>query len=350
MIKNSKKTIIIILLLLLAVMGFLGLSGIPSNLFDGVLDIFDKSNTCGGVVNNKNLFAPKKIKSDNIVYFHTKFILEPRNEYERKYEESKYHPGEAKGYIFEIKTDKDEKVILLEDYYDPVSCETDKSIFLELQKIIEKYDLVKMNGISKYTQGLPPEFSPSYLEAIYDSGEKLYFCVDNDPYASWSRDMAHLLRSELANHGAIELPEQLRIKFKDKSDTKELIKGKTFYARLFKDYDYYEYYIYEKLGHDYKIKDFKDENFIIWLNYVTVSNFGEVVKKNDLAIPYTLNPNGNEEALKNLFYEFYNDLIMGEKIWKFTTDNDGKIIDAVFYKTYSSDDYSCDSQQQYEDR
>lgn len=189
---NSKKTMIIILILLLTVIWFLSLSGALS-------DLFGKSNSCGGTINNTNPFASKKIKSDKIVYFHTKFFLEPKDEYEEEHEK-------ARGYIFEVKTDKDGKILLSEDYYDPVSCETDEAIFSKLQKIIEEHDLVKMNGVSNYTQGLPPEFSPAFLEAVYDSGEKLDFCFDNNPYDDWSRDIMRLLMDELADCGVIELP------------------------------------------------------------------------------------------------------------------------------------------------
>lgn len=207
MIKIPKKTIIIILLVICVVIGLLSIWGMISDLFDGVFEILDSSNIPGGTVKNNNPFSAKKIKSDKLVYFYAKFYLETRYEDEQRYEESGGYPEEARGYIFEVKTEKDGKITIKEDYYEPISCETDESIFTELQKIIEDYDLVKINGIYTYTQGLPPEFSPSSLEAIYDSGEKLSLIVNNNPYADWSSDIAQVLMDELRDQGVLEMPE-----------------------------------------------------------------------------------------------------------------------------------------------
>ena len=145
----------------------------------------------GGKTVHTDFDAPKVIESRELLFFSAKFYLF-----------SEYDSRIGGSYWFEVKADESGKLLLTEKYsFRDLSCEVSAEIFEELQKIIEKYDLVKMNGIEEYTNGLVAEFQPSFLSADYVSGENLYFCTNNDPHAYWSRDVLNLFGKEFAKNG-----------------------------------------------------------------------------------------------------------------------------------------------------
>lgn len=145
---------------------------------------------CGGNIDNSNNSAPKKIRSKELTHFYNRFFLYARQSYEQD-----------SGYSFEAVKNEDGTVSIEEKQGEGVSCVTDGQILDDLQKIIEKYGLAKMNGTDKHTAGLPYEFQPSYFSAEYESGETLYFSINNDPESAYEREIRDLFANAFAAQG-----------------------------------------------------------------------------------------------------------------------------------------------------
>ncbi len=271
-------------------------------------------NSPGGVTDNTNHMAPKKITSNKLTSFSAKFFL---------YSESGSEAGAT--YLFEVKPDENGTLILSEQYTYNISCETNDMLLSEIQKIIVKHELVKLNGIDKYTNGLAPEYQPSFLSANYESCEYLYFCINNDPYADWAREIFNLLGNEFASHGNSCFPVSKAtgdILLKERPEEGDLIKGKTFYAQLPKN----------RYGGNCEEGDYAEGRFIIWVNQVMLSESGEITARDDIAVPYIVSDVGNDENLSMLSGGCDGDKPYGDDIWEISTDENGEIIDAVFYR------------------
>lgn len=145
---------------------------------------------CGGKVDHTNHAAPKNIKSKKITGFNARFYLDHNDSGDDNY---------SGFYHFTI-----EKGVLSEDRLN-ISEQINESVTEKLQAIIEKYDLVKKNGVDVHTSGLPPEFQPCYLSADYESGENLYFSENNDPRSPWAREIFELFRQFFIERGHSEL-------------------------------------------------------------------------------------------------------------------------------------------------
>lgn len=180
-----KKKVLIILGILLIVIGivFIGISAfgtkIPS---ENVLS--------GGKVDNTDLSAPKEINSKNVVGLNFSFYIEHNDPIDDDY---------TGFYNFVIKDG-----VLSEEHLN-ISEPIDSSVTAKVQELIEKYNLVKKNGVDKHTAGLPPEYQPYYFTANYDSGEKLYISENNNPYDECSRDFFDLFRQVFIDLGHEEL-------------------------------------------------------------------------------------------------------------------------------------------------
>ena len=147
----------------------------------------------GGTVNNTDNDAPKEIMSEGIVNFACDFFLY-----------GEYGCGTDSAYGISVQKDEDGRLILSEDRH-KISCETDEAFLSRVQEIIKQNNLISLNGIDSYTNGLPEEFQPCYFRAEYESGEKLYFCTDNDPQSNWGQEMFALARDEFDKNGITEL-------------------------------------------------------------------------------------------------------------------------------------------------
>lgn len=156
-------------------------------------DDYKEEQMKGGKVDN-SYEAPTTIESRNIESFETYFYLW-----------DEFDDTNTGGYSFVIKQNETGEYVLSENSHYNISEKVDKSILEKLQVIIEDNNLVRANGIDKYTQGLPEEFAPCMLSVIYDSGEKLYFSEDNNPQAKWARDMIELFKNEFISLGHEEL-------------------------------------------------------------------------------------------------------------------------------------------------
>ena len=70
------------------------------------------------------------------------------------------------------------------------------ALLSELQEVIERFGLVKRNGVDRVTSGLPPEYSPVSLKAEYASGERLYFRTNGSPRAGWPEALLEIFLRE----------------------------------------------------------------------------------------------------------------------------------------------------------
>ena len=133
--------------------------------------------------------APKNIQSSTITEFSTHFFVYDTED-----------DSLSGNYYFILKSNNG-KLTLKEDSKYGIEEEITPDVFDKIQRIIERNNLVKLNGTDKITHGLPVEYQPCYLNAVYDSGEKLYFSMNNDPLAPWARELEFTLREELAKRG-----------------------------------------------------------------------------------------------------------------------------------------------------
>ena len=144
---------------------------------------------CGGVVDNSDATAKKVINSDKPVSFSCNFFLYGSV------------TGESdSGYGISVKRDNEGRFLLTESKHN-VSCETDDAYLQGIQQIIIDNNLISINGLNRYTSGLPVMFQPCYFDAVYDSGERLRFSINNNPESEWGRAIYKLTRAEFEKHG-----------------------------------------------------------------------------------------------------------------------------------------------------
>lgn len=154
----------------------------------------DPSTETGGKV-DRSYDAPKIIDSKNIVSFKTLFF---------KFGiDGSYDSGRA--YRFEATRKEDGTPVLAEVGQLGIQCEAGDDFFDEIYKVLCDYSLFELNGQDCYTSGLPPEYQPTSLTAVFDSGEKLYFNVNGAPDDDWSDVLAELFAETFAAAGDTSL-------------------------------------------------------------------------------------------------------------------------------------------------
>ncbi len=139
----------------------------------------------GGVRDYSNPLASKIVRSREIVALETKFRLWDGSD------------SGGRGYFFQICKQGGASFLLTASGGKKGFAQVDAEFLDKVQRVIEKHDLIRRNGISQTTSGLPVQFSPCSLNVDYASGERLYFCVDNDPEAEWAKDMKKLFLQAL---------------------------------------------------------------------------------------------------------------------------------------------------------
>ena len=188
-------------------MGFFKGLGFPGNMglgnsAPGNGSMGNNAPGCGGHTHRQDLLAPKKIDCREIVSFDTHFYLQDPLDNSR-----------SGGYAYTIEQQADKWILKVGQKFEETL--TDPTVLTRLQELIEKHDLIRINGLTDYTNGLPPEFQPCSFTAIYANGQKLYFYVQNAPDADWALDIRNLLDEYLAANGHPERsykPEVFRIK------------------------------------------------------------------------------------------------------------------------------------------
>ena len=130
----------------------------------------------GGFHDHTDPEAPKEIKSKDIVEFSATFYI---------YDD--YSNFQGARYQYEISS-ADGVYILSEKGRYGIETEISENVLQDVQALIEKNNLGLLNGNHSYTDALPPEYQPCYLDVTYASGETLSFSSDGDPDAKWARD------------------------------------------------------------------------------------------------------------------------------------------------------------------
>lgn len=160
----------------------------------GKKNVIEEEPICGGTVVHNDDSAPKTIESDDLIFFETDFFRWPDYTYDVR-----------RGYHFKMVTGEDGGIVISEGYDEKLKCDTDADFAAKLQKIIRDNNLISLNGINKYTNGLPPEFGPVSIKAEYGSGEKLNVYMDGNPESEWSFEVLDLFAKELGAHGVEDL-------------------------------------------------------------------------------------------------------------------------------------------------
>ena len=143
----------------------------------------------GGNTHTKDPDAPDHITSSHITELQADFFLATR-----------WHGDEDGFFNFSVTENEDGSYTVIEKNTQ-LSTSADASMLNQLQAVIKKYDLVSMNGVYDVTAGLPPEYQPGGLTVIYDSGEKLSFTTDNNPYAEWAEEFYDIIAEQYAENG-----------------------------------------------------------------------------------------------------------------------------------------------------
>ena len=180
------KKILSLLLLAAAALGtFLALGGCGGISRPASGDIMDDC-VDGGVTRNHSYDAPKVILSKEIAALDANFFL---------YDED----GGGKSWSFAVR--REGEVVLLSEKRrgrDVVEKPVDSAFLSEVNSVIMKHDLARMNGFDEVTSGLPYEYAPCSLSVDYASGERLYFHKDGDPESAWARELRNLFLEALA--------------------------------------------------------------------------------------------------------------------------------------------------------
>lgn len=130
---------------------------------------------CGGVVDRSDHSAPKVIESKEIRSFSTSFW---------RYDEDSPNHEAHRWNITVAKDDAGE--VWAEINGNRARIPGGNALLAEVQEVLDRFGLVKFNGVDRVTSGLPPEYSPTRLKAEYASGERLYFRTNGNPDSPWT--------------------------------------------------------------------------------------------------------------------------------------------------------------------
>ena len=172
----------------------------------------------GEGTNKTDYNAPKEIASKDITLFSTSFFQANR------WTSSKSHDFE-----FQIRPDEGGALTASEEV-SGIRVPADETLLHAVQEIIDKYDLVKKNGVYEVNYSLSPEYQKCTLTADYASGETLRFTDLNDPYAQWSEEIYDVFSNWFQEKGNDSLlPEK---------ETSPVTRIGFTYDRNFMEYDY----------------------------------------------------------------------------------------------------------------
>ena len=148
----------------------------------------DRASMSGGVVHDRtDHSAPKTIKSREIMALEASFWLEdehlPRGSWMLRANRS--GSGEVSVSI---------------DGRQKAQCLLNASFLAGVQDLIDRFELVKRNGLDRVTSGLPHQFSPCSLSVDYVSGERLHFRSNGNPGAEWPRAMLELFLRQVSRN------------------------------------------------------------------------------------------------------------------------------------------------------
>ncbi len=145
----------------------------------------------GGNTIHQDPDAPKEITSKEITDYEASFCVFTRWSDEEH---------EDNTFLFTVKKDENGVLTAYEENRG-ISYPADEELLISLQEIIDRYELVKLNGLYDVTAGLAPEYQPGGMTVNYASGENLTFTTDNNPYALWSEETYDVFAAWFAEKG-----------------------------------------------------------------------------------------------------------------------------------------------------
>lgn len=148
---------------------------------------------CGGKTDLTDYDAPKSVQSEELISFTTRF-----------YRQMDFVYRNDRSYSFSMKK-LDDGTYQIGEEESELSCVTDADFAARLEKLIRDNDIAKLNGIYTETAGLPFEYAPESLNAVYASGESINYHFDGNPESSWNGMVLDLFAKEFDSHGLNEL-------------------------------------------------------------------------------------------------------------------------------------------------
>ena len=134
---------------------------------------------CGGVTDRTDHSAPKVIESKQISSIFASFWIQDEEGRGTRWKLSARREGSG-GVSVSVEGAVREQA------------QADSAFLDAVQKIIDRFELAKLNGIDRVTAGLPPAYSPTRLSVDYASGERLYFQMNGRPEAEWPRALLEI--------------------------------------------------------------------------------------------------------------------------------------------------------------
>jgi len=144
----------------------------------------------GGHIHHKNEKKTKKINDTRIKSFKASFGLERFCNYPDIYDGL---------YRFTINKDNEGNITLTSKDKWEHTCRVQQDVLDGIQEIIESNSLASLNGTTDYTEGLP--IPVAVFNAVYESGEKLSFCINSDNFTDAGTDIAFYMHKVLMKHG-----------------------------------------------------------------------------------------------------------------------------------------------------
>ena len=133
----------------------------------------------GGVTDRTDHSAPKVIESKEITALSASFWIQDEE-------------GRGARWTLSAKKDSSGGVSVSVGRAVQEQAQADAAFLDAVQKMIDRFELTKLNGIDRVTAGLPPAYSPTRLSVDYASGEFLYFQMNGRPEAEWARALLEL--------------------------------------------------------------------------------------------------------------------------------------------------------------
>lgn len=149
----------------------------------------EESVETGGTTNLTDPNAPKVIESKDISEFYTTF-----------YNSNRWRGEEEHRFEFQVKPDEN-GVLTASETNCGISAPADEDLLKKLQEVIDKYELVSMNGVYEENYSLAPEYHNCKMEVSYTSGEEFKFTIINNPFEEWSEEVYDVFAGWFAEKG-----------------------------------------------------------------------------------------------------------------------------------------------------
>lgn len=257
----------------------------------------------GGQVDYTDENAPKVINSKDIDEFSTHFYVgDSLNTAYNGFYEIEIKEKDGKYNLKESKTFKIKETISSEE-------------LSKIQEIIDKYELVKFNGIDKVTSGLPYEYGPMAISVKYKSNEALYFRQNNDPDCEWTKEFVKCIKEIFIDYGHDELIDS----------AKELY---NFVFNFTYDGHRYNHFFLVDENEELKLaRTIIDGDAVLDDKFIDVPQdfnaiINDLINRCDLYSFNTGTLNFDSELYKKDFYEFYIDFTDGSQLCDYSNEDE----------------------------